>query len=88
MGKFRCLIGLEPLPGLEFEIVLNVINENSLQVDIIIGRDFLQQHRLMLVNHPTRSVNNTNLELFPANLLNLNVLSIQESKRSPGIKLY
>lgn len=77
LAKLECSIRLEQLPSHDFKITLNIIYEDSFQGDVIIGHDFLEKQKLTLVYDPSRSSREEAIELFPAELLNLNVLSVQ-----------
>lgn len=64
IGMVKVKLALLPLRNMRFEIDLFVLNDNTCNVDLILGREFLNKERLTLVYRPTDKDDGQTASLF------------------------
>lgn len=63
-GIVRVNLNLQPLKRREFKLRLYILNDESFQGDIILGRDFFAQEKLTLVYHLALQDDSGKINLF------------------------
>lgn len=64
LGKINSVIRFEKFPDRTFEVCLHVVDSEFSEMDLIIGRDFLESYDLTLIFRPTRSNSTTFTQLL------------------------
>ncbi|XP_029163451.1 uncharacterized protein LOC114934906 [Nylanderia fulva] len=54
-GKINSVISFKSFPDRTYEVCLHVVDSDFSEMDLIIGRDFLENYNLTLIFRPTRS---------------------------------
>lgn len=80
-GIINARLTINKLPGREIDVPLHIISERASETDLILGRDFLSCADLTLVYHPIDSTTNENIDLFPQQLMQIDVYSVTNNMK-------
>lgn len=64
LGKINSVIGFETFPDRTFDVCLHVVDSEFSEMDLIIGRDFLENYDLTLIFRPIKSNSTTFTQLL------------------------
>ncbi|XP_011869954.1 PREDICTED: uncharacterized protein LOC105563185 [Vollenhovia emeryi] len=64
VGTVKARVSLPLIPNRALEVNLHVLKENTFEGDIILGREFLKEHKLTLIFKPTSQGERENVRLF------------------------
>lgn len=64
LGRIKSNIKFKELPGRDFDIVFHIVDSDFSDLDLIIGRDFLERHELTLVFRPSKESADTFTQLL------------------------